>query len=112
MEKIRGRIWKSSRSMALDAAGMAGGSAILWKPKIVEIIDCKATHFVLIVDFNLLNLGNKGSLMNIYGPSSFPQKQSFLDFLGWVKGITENGNWLIGGHFNLNSNLGEKKGGR
>ena len=29
MEKIRDRIWKGSRAMALDAVGMDGGSAIL-----------------------------------------------------------------------------------
>ena len=50
--------------------------------------------------------------MNIYGPSAFPHKRSLLDFLGWFKGITEIGNWVIGGDFNLISNLWEKKGGR
>ena len=50
--------------------------------------------------------------MNIYGPSAFPKKRAFLDFLGWVKDQFETGNWVIGGDFNLISNLGEKKGGR
>ena len=50
--------------------------------------------------------------MNIYGPSAFPKKQAFLDFLGWVKDQFETRNWVIGGDFNLISNLGEKKGGR
>ena len=50
--------------------------------------------------------------MNIYGPSAFPKKQAFLDFLGWVKDLTEIGKWVIGGDLNLISNLEEKKDGR
>ena len=67
---------------------------------------------MLITEFQLLKLGTKGSLMNIYGPSAFPHKRTFLDFLGWFKGIIEIGNWVIGGYFNIIANLGKKKGGR
>ena len=96
--------------MDLDAVGINGGIVILWKPNVVDIMDWWANLFVLIVEFQLLKLGTKGSLMNIYGPSAFPHKQAFLDFLGWVKGLIEIGNWVIEGDFNLISNLGEKKG--
>ena len=78
--------------MALDAAGMAGGIVILWKPNVVYIMDWRSNLFALIAEFQLLKLGTKGSLMNIYGPIAFPHKQTFLDFLGWVKGITDIGN--------------------
>ena len=37
MEKIREKIWKGSRIMALDAAGMASGIVILWYPSMVDI---------------------------------------------------------------------------
>ena len=37
MEKNRENIWKGSRIMALDAAGMVGGIAILWHPSVVDI---------------------------------------------------------------------------
>ena len=63
--------------MALDAAGMAGGIVILWKPNIMDMTDWRANLFALIVEFQLLKLGTKGSLMNIYGPSAFPHKQNF-----------------------------------
>ena len=62
--------------------------------------------------FHILDSGVKGSLGNVYGPSIFPEKHDFIDFLSWIKGQTEGGNWVMGGDFNLISNLGEKKGGR
>ena len=65
-----------------------------------------------MANFHILDSVVKVLLGNFYGSSSFPEKQAFIDFLRWLKGQTEAGNWVIGGDFNLISNLGEKKGGR
>ena len=65
-----------------------------------------------MADFCLLDLGAKGSLGNIYGPSCFPKKQSFVDILDWFKEQSKRGRWVLGGDFNLISNLGKNKGGR
>ena len=54
----------------------------------------------------------KGTVVNTYGPSSFPEKQAFLDFLEWVNRQAEGARWVMGGDFNLIANLGEKKGGQ
>ena len=59
-----------------------------------------------------MDSGVKGSLGNVYGPSSFLEKQTFMAFLSWLMDQTEVGNWVLGGHFNLISNLGENKGCR
>ena len=93
--------------MVLDVVGMVGVSEIILQPNVVYITDWRATQFMLIAEFKLLNLGTKGSLMNIYGPSAFPRKQDLLDFFGWVKDLTEVGNRVVGGDFNLISNLDE-----
>ena len=37
LEKIRSKIWKGSKVMALDATGKLGGIAILWLPQVVEL---------------------------------------------------------------------------
>ena len=92
--------------------GQAGGIAILWKPEVVGLSSWRANKFSLMGDFHLLDFGVRGSLGNVYGPSSYPKKQAFIYFLGWVKGQDEVGSWVIGGDFNLISNLEEKKGGR
>ena len=112
MEKIREKIWKGSKPVALNAVEMAGGCAILSYPNVVDLTEWHATQFVLIASFRHLSSGSKGSLMNIYGPSAFPKKHAFLDFLEWVKVLSESRNWVIGGDFNLISNLGKNKGGR
>ena len=56
--------------------------------------------------------GAKGTLVNIYGPSSFPEKQAFIDFLDGSNHQAEGARWVMGGDFNLIANLGEKNGGR
>ena len=65
-----------------------------------------------MANFQHLASGVKGTIVNIYGPSSFPEKQAFIDFLGWTKCQAKGGQWVMGGDFNLISNLGEKKGGK
>ena len=111
LEKIRDKIWKGSHLMALDVVGQVGGVAILWQPRVVELSNWRANKLVLMVYFHILDSGVNGSLGNVYGPISFPAKQYFIGFLSWLKGQTEVGNWVIGGDFNIISNLGEKKGG-
>ena len=71
---------------------MADGIAILWHPSMVDLTEWRANQFSLMVNFQLLDTGIKGSWMNVYGPSDFPQKKDFLDFLSWTKGLTKVGN--------------------
>ena len=74
MEKIREKIWKGSKYVALDAIGMPRGCVILWNPNTVDITEWHATKFFLIASFRHLSSGSKGLLMNIYGTSAFPKK--------------------------------------
>ena len=98
--------------MALDDVGQEGGIAILWQLGLVELLGWWANKLSLMAKFCHLDSGVEGSLGNVYGPSCFPEKQAFIDFHSWVKGQAKDGNWVIGGDFNLIANLGEKKGGR
>ena len=65
-----------------------------------------------MADFCFPDSGVRGLTGNIYGPSSFQAKQSFLGFLQWIQEQAEHGQWVIGGDFNLIVNLEEKNGGR
>ena len=51
MEKIREKIWKGSKYVALDVVGMVGGCVILWNPNVVDLTDWHATQFALISSF-------------------------------------------------------------
>ena len=112
MEKIRSKIWKGSEVMALDAIEKSGGIAIFWRPHEMDLTNWRANKFSLMADFQHLDFRVKGTLVNIYGPSNFPEKQAFIDFLDWTKHQAEGGQWVMGRDFNLISNLGEKKGGK
>ena len=98
--------------MVIDAARQSGGISILWQPRMVELSNWQANKFSLMEDFCLLDSGFHGMVGNIYGPSCFPEKQSFMDFLNWLKEQVKQGSWVLGGDFNLIANIGEKKGGR
>ena len=91
---------------------MKGGMAILWQPRVVDLLEWRAGHFSLLADFQILGTEIKGTIMNIYGPSAFPLKQAFVHHLRWLCAMAKEGNWIIGGDFNLITSLQEKKGGR
>ena len=65
-----------------------------------------------MADFCFLDSGVQGTAGNIYGPSCFHEQHSFLGFLNWLQEQAEQGPWVLGGDFNLITNLGERKGGR
>ena len=81
LDKIKDKIWKGSHVMATDVVDQSRGIAILWQPHSVEFSLWRANKFSLMVDFCLMDLGVRGTLGNIYGPSGFPEKQSFVDLL-------------------------------
>jgi len=83
MEKFSQRIWKGCKVLATDAIGMASGLAILWQPHGVLLSDWRENKFFIFVDFSFPGSEVKGTVVNIYGSSAFPQKHAFLDFLGW-----------------------------
>ena len=71
LEKIRNKIWKGSKFMALDVVGQSGGIATFWLPQVVELLDWRANKFALMADFQHLDSVAKGTIVNIYGPGSF-----------------------------------------
>ena len=98
--------------MDIDATRQSRGIAILWQPIIVKLSNWQANKFALMVDFFFLDSGVRGMTGNIYGPSCLQEKHSFMGFLQWIQEQAEQGQWVLGGNFNLIANLEEKKGGR
>ena len=74
LEKIKDKVWKGSHLMALDAVRQSGDVAIFGQPRRVELSDWRANKFSLMTDLCILDSGVKGSLGNVYGPSSFLEK--------------------------------------
>ena len=57
--------------MAIDNPRMDGGLSILWNPNSICLLECKSNHFSLITKFIVLDTGEKGTMVNVYGPSAF-----------------------------------------
>ena len=69
MEKLGQKIWKGIRVMAIDVVRMDGGLVVLWCPDTTCLSDLSANQFSLIANFNFLDPREKGTLVNVYGPS-------------------------------------------
>ena len=75
LKRISQRIWKGSSVMATDAEGMAsGGLPSYGNLQFVVLSNWRAICFSLMEDFKILDVGTTGTIANIYGPSTFPQK--------------------------------------
>ena len=92
MQKIGQKIWKGSKVMALDTDSSKGRMTILWKPREVDLLERRAGHFSLLAEFQILGTEIRGTIVNIYGPSAFPQKQAFVHHLHWLCVMAKEGN--------------------
>ena len=78
--------------MPSDTDGMKGGMAILWQPIVVDLLEWRAIHFSLLAEFQILGTEIRGTIMNIYGPSAYPQKKTFVHHLHWLCAMAKEGN--------------------
>jgi len=105
------RIWHGCKVLAVDATGAAGGFAIIWHPAKVTLENFISTHFSLSANFTLVDSGVQGVITNVYGPANPRDKNSFLNSLEFLASWVDKQHWVLGGDFNLITNLQEKKGG-
>jgi len=103
--------WKGCEAVAIDSSGAAGGLGLLWNPKEVALSDFRASRFDLTASFHIMGIGIKGTVSNIYGPSSGALKDTFLDMLRWMGEKIGLSHWVAGADFNLIRSLEEKRGG-
>ena len=71
MEKLGHKIWKGSKVMAINAARMVGGMVVLWHPNSINLTEWRDNKFSLMANFKALDSGAKGTLVNVYGPSTY-----------------------------------------
>lgn len=88
--------------MVVDAIGVAGGLAIVWHPSKVTLEHFITTPFSISAQFILIDSGMQGVISNIYRPANPRKKPHFL---------ADQRHWILGGDFNLITNLQEKKRG-
>lgn len=105
------KIWYRCKTVTTDVRGAAGGLAISWNPDKVSLSNFLATSYSISASFHHIDSGVKGVLTNVYGPSHPREKNYFLDSLEFLAGWVAQRHWVLGGDFNLITNLQEKKGG-
>ena len=65
---IRGKFWRVSEAIAVDAKGAARGIGILWNPREASLSDFSTTQFSLSATFHILGTSTRGFMTNVYKP--------------------------------------------
>jgi exonuclease III len=103
--------WKQGGVVSIDAAGTAGGLAILWNTNTVLLENFCTTRWSITADYRLIGSDKPGHLTSVYGPATPRDKQAFLRSLSYLSSLTQYHRWIVGGDFNIIRSLEEKKGG-
>jgi hypothetical protein len=111
LQTLLAHLWKNSKSIAVDVARASGGLAITWDPSTITLNDFTTTRNSISASYHLIGTNMHGFITFVYGPQSIDQKTNLLNFLDWYKQENPRQNWILGGDFNLITNLREKKGG-
>ena len=104
-------IWNNYLTMEIDAQGASRGLLINWNPLLITLDDALASRHSLSVSFHILGYSIRGFLMNVYGPQMEDSKNNLLNHIDWFNILHNESSLIIGGDFNMISNLEEKKGG-
>jgi exonuclease III len=103
--------WKQGGGVSTDAAGTAGGLALLWNTNTVLMENFCTTRWSITADYRLIGSDKPGHLTTVYGPATPRDKQAFLRSLSYLSSLTQHHRWIVGGDFNIIRGLEEKKGG-
>jgi exonuclease III len=103
--------WKQGGAVSTDAAGTAGGLALLWNTNNVLMENFCTTRWSITADYRLIGSDKPGHITTVYGPATPRDKQAFLRSLSHLSSLTQHHKWIVGGDFNIIRSLEEKKGG-
>ena len=109
---ILSKAWLSFHSVAVDTSGASGGLAISWDPRSISISDAHAAHNLIQASFHILGTNLHGLLSNVYFPQDAARKIALLDTVEFLNSTRTHPLWIMGGDFNMITNLDEKIGGR
>jgi exonuclease III len=109
LQTLLSRLWKNNKSIAVDAARASGGLAITWNPSNITLNDFTTTRNSISTSYHLIGTDVHGFITNVYGPQTSDQKINLLNLLDWYKKEQPRQNWILGGDFNLITNLSGKE---
>jgi len=111
MSKIHKKFGRSISYLEIESEGREGGLALLWDSKFIQVLSAEANrHFIVVV---AQPTGNSNSFLcvNVYGPQRLEDKIRFINSLNKLIARYPRSKCILGGDFNMITNLLEKKGG-
>ena len=97
--------------LEVKAENTTGGILTLWNPQKIDLIDVKASGDYLSVVFQPVGDKETYLVTNVYGPQRMEAKLRLLNSLETLRNRHARIPWILGGDFNINKSLTEKKGG-
>ena len=98
-------IWKNCLTIEISTHGSSGGLSISWNPLLTTLDDILASRHSLSASFHILGSSIRGFLMNVYGPQMVDSKKNLLNHIDWFWILHIESLTIIGGDFNMISNL-------
>eukprot|EP00253_Pinus_taeda_P022169 PITA_22169 len=91
--------------------GREGGLATMWDIKEIQMLSAEANKHFMAVEFQPIGNSRSFLCINIYSPQKLEDKINFLDALTRLINRHPRSKCILGGDFNMITNLLEKKGG-
>jgi len=110
-ETLKKLVSNSHQCISIDAIGQAGGLITFWNKSKFIVQNALSTKHSLSVIFNMPDSGHSICVTNIYGPQRLQEKLEMLLDLDEVRQHHGADHWILGGDYNMITNLAEKKGG-
>lgn len=109
---ILSRAWIGTRSVAVDASRDSGRLTIEWNPQVIVLSYIHACHHIIQASFHILGTNIHEHLTNFYFPQEAGSKMALLDMIEALSLHRVHPLWIIGGDFNMITELEEKQGGQ
>jgi len=111
METLKKLISNSHQCISIDAIGQARGLITFWKKRKFIVQNTLSTKHSLSVIVNMPDSWQLIYVTNVYGPQRLQEKLEMLLDLEEVRQHHGVDHWILGGDYNMITNITEKKGG-
>ena len=110
-ETLKKLVSNSHHCISIDAIGQAGGLLTFWNKRKFFLQNALSTKHSLSIIFNMPDSGQSICITNVYGPQRIQEKLKMLLDLDEVRQHHGANQWILGGDYNMITNLAGKKGG-
>lgn len=111
IETLKKLFGKGFPCISTEAIGQAGGLLMFWNKNKFFMQNTLSTKHLLSVIINMRDSQQMICITNVYGPQRIQEKFKMLEDLNKIRQHHGANHWILGGDFNMITNLAKKKGG-